>query len=209
MTDGPTLTLAPPAADLDLEAVASEPAEPLTRDEMLEAIPLHITVWDEVNLDAADPAETDTRRQCVAVRRAGGRCTATAPANSLLCNAHSGVLDPRAGGLARAQQQREASESQEERERVGRLGTRALIADTLAAQGLKVKRTVEVLLDAASQGDLAAAKAVIPYLNQGLGMPTEHVALSAPETSEDLAAMGTADLAAYVAARRQRRQQAS
>lgn len=202
--DPPRLTVVPdgpPASDLEVSL-------PPTREEMLEAIPLTVVVWDDVNLDTADPALVGDgfdagRRVCIATRRAGGRCTANAPADSLLCNAHSGRLDPRQGGLARAAARQEASREAEEEARVGRLGTRGLIAATFQREARKVQATVETLLDMAADGDRQAALALIPYLNQGLGMPTERVEMSQPETAADLAAMGTDDLARWAAARRQ------
>jgi hypothetical protein len=39
----------------------------------------------------------------------------------------------------------------------------------------KVARTVEHLLDAGAEGDLAAAKALVPWIDQAYGKPTERV----------------------------------
>lgn len=185
---------------------------------MLEAIPLTVTIWDgeerAVDLEAEDPAMVEAgidagRRFCIAARRAGGRCTAVAPAGSLLCNAHSGRLDSSAGGRALATYRREARERAELDAAARRLGTRAVVAATLDRQAEKVQRTVTVLLDMAADGDKDAAKALIPWLNQGLGMPTERVQVSRPESAEDLASMPTAQLRDFVAERKRRRQQAS
>lgn len=189
-------------SDLLVEVADSpDPAlavEPPTREEMLEAIPLHVVIADGVNLDSADPAliEDSGRRACVAERRAGGRCTAPPATHSLLCNAHSGRLDASAGGHARARQVRERQESQEERARLARLGPRAVIAETLAANASRLQRTVEVLLTAASEGDLAAAKLVAPYINQAHGMPAQRVETHevSDDTLGDLSSLTTEQL---------------
>lgn len=197
------LSLVPDASDGELEL-------PPTREEQLEAIPLTVTVWDEVDLATADPALIDEgydagRRVCIATRRAGGRCTAVAPAHSLLCNAHSGRLDPRSGGLARAKAARDARDQAEEAARVGRLGTRGVVAAALEGKHRELKRAIEVLVDLAADGDRQAALALIPYMNQALGMPTERVQLEQPSSAADLASMGTAELQAYAAAARAKR----
>lgn len=201
--DGPDLRLVdPPASDLDLEV-------PTTREEMLEAIPLHVVVDDSVDLDTPDPSLIADgidagRRVCIAARRAGGRCTAVAPADSLLCNAHSGRLDPSAGGRARAAKVTEARDKAEAADRARRLGTRAVIAAVFDREAAKVEATVSTLLSMAAEGDRQAALAVIPYLNQGLGMPTERVVLAEPQSAEDLQEMDTAALAEWARSRRLR-----
>lgn len=63
-----------------------------------------------------------------------------------------------------------------------RLGTRAAIAAKFSERSSSVLATIDTLLDAAERGDLAAAKLLIPYLNQGLGMPTQPLAQSSPES---------------------------
>jgi hypothetical protein len=202
--DRPPLTLVdapgPPASDLEVSV-------PPTREEMLEAIPLTVVVADDVDLGTADPALIADgldagRRVCIATRRAGGRCTANAPADALLCNAHSGRLDPRSGGLARAAAQREARNEAEREAAAGRLGTRGLIAAVFREEAAQLGQALRTLIALAADGDRAAALALIPYLNQGLGMPTERVEVGAPSSAADLAAMGTDELAAFVAARR-------
>jgi hypothetical protein len=47
-----------------------------------------------------------------------------------------------------------------------------VIAETLVAQTENVQKAVTVLCEAAGRGDLAAAKALVPYLDQALGKPT-------------------------------------
>lgn len=186
------------------EELAADSSPP-TLEEMWEAVPLNVQLADGIDVDdrGSDPAlEEDGKRRCIAERRAGGRCTAAAPAFSLLCNAHSGRLDASAGGRARAEALRQEQLTEAERARLARLGPRGVIADTLAERPALVRKAVLVLLEDAAAGDRVAAKALIPYLNQGLGMPTETVQVQRPETTQDLEKMDTADLAAFIASRR-------
>lgn len=202
------MTDRPPHLQVVEETEGGELAAPLTLAEMLEAVPLGVRIADGVDLDEALASDTDPslteagRRVCIAERRAGGRCTAAATEDSLLCFAHSGRLDASAGGRAAAQRHQERALSEAERARLARLGTRGVIADTLARKPALVRQAVLVLLEDAASGDRVAAKALIPYLNQGLGMPTETVQVGTPESSHDLERMDTADLAAFVASRR-------
>jgi len=53
----------------------------------------------------------------------------------------------------------------------------------------------------ASAGDVKSAQAAIPWLNQGLGMPTERIEQSIGEAA-DLDALSTPELEALVAERR-------
>ena len=201
MTDRP-LSLVPDPAD---EVLANPPS----LEEMWEAVPLNVELAvdpDDLH-DPADPClQPDGKRRCVSTRRAGGRCTAQPGPHSLLCNAHSGRLDPRAGGLARAKQQRGAQIDEAEQARLRRLGTRGVIADTMASHPDLVRATVVALLEDAAKGDLAAAKLIGPFLNQGLGMPTERVEVVAPSSVDDLDAMDTAQLEGYVETLRAARQ---
>jgi hypothetical protein len=201
--DGPRLTL------VDGEQLDASDASPPTREEMLEAVPLNVEIADGVDLDAEDPAVTATgRRACIAVRRAGGRCTAPALTHSYLCTAHAGLLDASSGGRAKAERHQAAQLDAEEKARLARLGTRGVIADTLARNPEKVRRAVLVLLEDAAAGDKVAAKGLIPYLNQGLGMPTERVEVLEPASAGDLDSMTTEQLHAYVASRRAARLEA-
>jgi hypothetical protein len=61
------------------------------------------------------------------------------------------------------------------------------------------------LVDAAARGDIAAAKALIPWLNQALGMPQERVQHTTPSTLEELERMDTAALEELVRKGRERR----
>lgn len=69
-------------------------------------------------------------------------------------------------------------------------------------EATQLAAALRTLIALAADGDRQAALALIPYLNQGLGMPTERVEVGAPASAADVAAMGTAELAAFVAARR-------
>src|SRR3954470_15961617 len=63
-----------------------------------------------------------------------------------------------------------------------KLGTRAVVAEALASEAENVERAVRLLCRSAGGGDLQAARALIPWLNQGLGMPTERVEHRSPST---------------------------
>jgi hypothetical protein len=77
-----------------------------------------------------------------------------------------------------------------------RLGTRAVVAEALVAEAEKVDRAVRHLVDAAAGGDIAAAKALIPWLDQALGKPTERVEHRVPSTIEELETLSNEDLGA-------------
>jgi hypothetical protein len=62
-----------------------------------------------------------------------------------------------------------------------------------------VDRAVRLLCTAAGTGDLAAAKALIPWINQALGMPSERVEHRTPSTLQELEEMDTEQLAMLVA----------
>jgi hypothetical protein len=162
-----------------------------------------------IDLDAEDPAEEERgRRRCIATKKAGGRCTAPAANGYLLCGIHAGLADPRKGALARAKKLREARERREDRAAVARLGTRAVVATALAEKAEQVHQAVRLLCDSAAAGDLKSAQALIPWINQALGMPTERVEHRKPGSLEELEQMDTAQLEALVAAGRKRRLEA-
>jgi hypothetical protein len=188
--------------------VAAELAEELAtfdRQAALEAIPLDVILDDDVDLDAEDPAQTLEGRRCIAVRRAGGRCGSRPLSTALLCAPHSGLLPPAVGGQARAQKLREQEISDEEVMRLARLGARGLIADRFTSRPAVLARVVDTLMDMAAAGDQGAAKALIPYMNQGFGAPTERVEVLTPESRADIEAMPTDQLAALVQRKRQLR----
>jgi hypothetical protein len=86
-----------------------------------------------------------------------------------------------------------------------RLGTRAVIAETLVAQAGNVQKAVTLLCEAAGNGDLAAAKALVPYLDQALGKPTERHELRVPSSIEEIEQLSTEELESLVARGRARR----
>ena len=87
------------------------------------------------------------------------------------------------------------------------MGTRAVVATALQEKAEQVHQAVCLLCDSAAAGDLKSAQALIPWINQALGMPTERVEVRDPSTLEDLEQMDTAALQALVAQGRQRRLQ--
>jgi hypothetical protein len=87
------------------------------------------------------------------------------------------------------------------------MGTRAVVAEALVGEAANVDKAVRVLCDAAAKGDIAAAKALIPWLNQALGMPTERVEHRVPTGLEDLEFMSTQELERIVAQGRAQRLQ--
>jgi hypothetical protein len=80
-----------------------------------------------------------------------------------------------------------------------------VIAETLVAQAENVQKAVTLLCEAAGRGDLAAAKALVPYLDQALGKPTERVEHRTPTGLEELEFMSTEELARIVAEGRAKR----
>jgi hypothetical protein len=85
------------------------------------------------------------------------------------------------------------------------LGTRSVVATALAEKAEQVHKAVGLLCDSAAAGDLKSAQALIPWINQALGMPTERVEVKAPSSLDDLENMDTATLERMVAEGRQRR----
>jgi hypothetical protein len=85
------------------------------------------------------------------------------------------------------------------------MGTRAVVAEALVAEAVNVDRAVRVLCEAAAKGDIAAAKALIAWLNQALGKPTERHELRVPSSVEELEQLSEAELERLVAQGRARR----
>jgi hypothetical protein len=69
-----------------------------------------------------------------------------------------------------------------------------------------VERAVRLLCQSAGGGDLQAAKALIPWINQALGMPKERVEPRVPTSLEEIEQMSTEELVALVARDREQRQ---
>jgi hypothetical protein len=82
-----------------------------------------------------------------------------------------------------------------------------VVAEALVAEAANVESAVRLLCRSAGGGDLAAAKALIPWINQALGMPTERVEHRPPSTLQDLEKMHTAELERLVAEGRAKRLQ--
>jgi hypothetical protein len=85
------------------------------------------------------------------------------------------------------------------------VSTRAVVATALAEKAEQVHQAVRLLCDSAAAGDLKSAQALIPWINQALGMPAERVEYREPGSLEELERMDTAQLEALVAAGRKRR----
>ena len=63
---------------------------------------------------------------------------------------------------------------------------------------VQLRLVIRTLRGMAAAGDVGAAKALIPFLNQGLGMPTETVRVEEPASVQEVQGMSTAALAALV-----------
>ena len=184
----------------------------LVERDLLFRIPEGVKVDPSVSLGADDAALTqDGRRQCVATRKAGGRCTAAAVRGHLLCAVHEGRAEPAAGGRARAAKLRQQREAAEERSVLSRLGTRAVIAQALLERHEQVAAAVQLLADDAADENaphaqrLKSAQALIPWIDQALGRPTERVEHRIPGSLEEVQAMDSAQLEVLVAEGRKRR----
>ena len=175
-------------------------------------IPESVTVHHEVDLGKPDPAHSKgfqsfrhDERRCVAARRDGHRCRGCALDDALLCPIHEGRADPQMG----AQASKAARESQQQKGQeiaaLRRLGTRAMVAQALVANAENINKAISVLARSAADGDVRSAQALIPWVNQALGMPTERVEVSDPTTLDDLEGMTSAQLEAKVAEGRARR----
>jgi hypothetical protein len=186
-----------------------------TIHELWPALPAGVTIADDVDLTAPDPCyvpeivpagkDKHSHRRCVATNRNNTRCASRAMHQHLICPIHAGAMRYQDGHTARRQRGRERQARAERVLQLQRLGTRAVVAEALVAEAEKVDRAVRHLVDAAARGDIAAAKALIPWLNQALGMPQERVQHTTPSTFEDLERMDTAALQELVAKGRERR----
>jgi hypothetical protein len=161
-------------------------------------------VHPDVDLNADDPALVEGVRRCVATKADGERCQANPPRDSVLCNGHSRRLDPSLGAQALAKKRRDARRRAEDRVAARALGTRAAVAAKLAASTEQVEQALDHLLTAAATGDLKSAQALLPWIDQALGRPTERVEQLAPTSKQDLDKLGTKELEALVAQGRER-----
>ena len=124
----------------------------------------------------------------------------------LLCPLHSQRMRAEDGGRAKGRATTRARRRRGERAlSLQKLGTRAVVAEALVAEAANVERAVRLLCRSAGGGDLAAAKALIPWLNQALGMPDRAGGAPAPFDAAELEQMSTAELERLVAGGRERR----
>jgi hypothetical protein len=174
------------------------------------AFPDGVRAHDSVDLDQPDPArpEDTVYRRCVAATTAGGRCGAPAIQGRLICSVHDGRASPAAGGHAKARLAAERKQAAEQQAALAQLGTRAVVAAALAEKHDEIRRALHVLATAAASGDVKSAQALIPWLNQGLGMPTERIQQSTTLDAADLASLSTDELQELVALKRRERMRA-
>jgi hypothetical protein len=176
-----------------------------------------VEVAEGVDLDAEQAllAEGAAKRICVStLAHAPRRCSTYAVQDSLLCAAHSGMLDASRGGKAASLKRRKAREAAEDRVMQRSLGIRAAAAAALAEKTEQVQEAIRLLADDAANEHaphaqrLKSAAALLPWVDQALGKPTERVEHTLPQSLEELEAMPTVQLEAVVAEGRRRRLQA-
>ncbi len=80
-----------------------------------------------------------------------------------------------------------------------------MVAETLVAQAENVQKAVTLLCEAAGSGDLAAAKALLPWIDQGLGRTTERHEIRVPSSVEEIEQLSTEELESLVAQGRAKR----
>jgi hypothetical protein len=178
-------------------------------------LPNGITIAGDVDLTADDPTlvpepvnagqDKHSHRRCIATRRDGKRCATRAMHSSLLCPLHAGRMTPSQGHQARKTQAAEREARTASVLQLQKLGTRAVVAEALVAEAEKVDRAVRHLVDAAANGDIAAAKALIPWIDQAFGRPTERHELRVPSSVEEIEQLSTEELESLVARGRAKR----
>ena len=169
-----------------------------------EPLPDGLTLAPGIDLDSPDPALLDGRRRCVSTRQAGGRCGATAMNGALLCPIHAGLADPATAARALADKRRLAQREAEDRVAERKLGLRGALSAQLRRESAKVEAAVQHLLDAAANGDLKAAQALLPWLDQAFGKAAGE-AQESPAHRLIFSELPTDQLAEIVAAGRARR----
>jgi hypothetical protein len=181
--------------------------------------PAGVKLADGLALDSDDPARpregmnegvgrSGRSRRCVAQRNAGGRCGAPAITSHLLCSMHAGRADPRQAAQTRHRLAQEAKDRVRDRAAaagLGALGTRSLVAETLVAEHDNLRKALKHLAAAAGAGDIKAAQALLPWLNQALGNPTERAEIRFPTTGQEAQSLSTSQLEALVAQGREAR----
>jgi hypothetical protein len=94
---------------------------------------------------------------------------------------------------------------------LSRLGTRAVVAQALLEKHEQVAAAVRLLADDAADQRaphaqrLKSAQALIPWIDQALGRPTERVEHRVPQSLRELEELSTEQLAAWVEEGRRRR----
>lgn len=170
------------------------------------AFPAGVALGEGVDVDADDPAMgKDGKRTCCAHTRAGNRCGAPAIGDRLLCSMHDGRADPVLAAQKRQALWRERRERAERRVEDRTLGTRAHVNAVLADEHENLEKALRHLAERAGKGDMKAAYALLPWMDQALGKPTERVEHSAPTSVEDVAKLDTTQLEALVAEGRSKR----
>jgi hypothetical protein len=180
-------------------------------------LPDNVDVAEDVDIAAEDPCyvpepvnagnDRNSHRRCVATRQDGTRCNGRAMHHHLTCPLHTGAMRSEDGAKAKWTRRREREARAERALSLQKLGTRAVVAEALASEAANVERAVRLLCQSAGGGDLAAAKALIPWLNQALGTPTERVEHRPPRTIEEIRAMDPEELRRLVAEGRAERLQ--
>ena len=164
-----------------------------------EALPDGLRLAAGIDLDSADPTLADGKRQCVAIAATTGeRCSSRALRDGLVCTAHAGRLDSSAGGRVLAERRRAARREAEERVAERKLGVRGALSAELHRRSNDVVAAVGLLLDKATAGDVKAAQALLPWLDQAFGK-TIPLADKPPAQEHNLSDLSDEDLAAIVA----------
>jgi len=85
------------------------------------------------------------------------------------------------------------------------MGTRALVGLVLSEEHDKLERAIRHLVASAANGDIRSCQALLPWIDQALGRPTERVEAVTATVPDDVTRMDTEDLAALVARGREQR----
>jgi hypothetical protein len=160
------------------------------------AIPDGVTVAPGVELEAEDPSWDGRRRQCVALTRAGARCSVNALGDLLLCTAHAGRLDASAGGRARARHLALVQEEAETRMVQARMGARAVIAQRAIERASDLRCAFDTVLDATLAGDKTAARTLLGYLTAAFPEATQQPGKPSSSEADALTTLSTDELRA-------------
>jgi hypothetical protein len=118
-------------------------------------LPDGVRVHEDVDFTADDPAAVDytvnaghaknARRRCVATRLDGQRCASRAMHALLVCALHAGRMTPEQGHTAKRMRAQERERHAEQVLQLQRLGTRAVVAETLVEEAANVRLAVKLL----------------------------------------------------------------